>query len=110
LGYSLADRNERLKEADELISRAYQILPQDPHILDSVGWVKFRLGDNVQAEEYLRAAFAQMPQAEVAAHLGEVLWVQGRRDEAREIWRQGVELEPGNTVLLDTMRRFGVSP
>jgi len=110
LGYSLADRNERLKEADELIARAHQILPQDPHILDSVGWVKFRLGDNVQAEKYLRAAFEQMPQAEVAAHLGEVLWVQGRRDDAREIWRQGLELEPGNAVLLDTMRRFGVSP
>jgi tetratricopeptide (TPR) repeat protein len=110
LGYSLADRNERLKEADELIERAYQILPQDPHILDSVGWVKFRLGDNVQAEKYLRAAFEQMPQAEVAAHLGEVLWVQGRHDDAREIWRQGQELEPGNAVLQDTMRRFGVSP
>jgi tetratricopeptide (TPR) repeat protein len=110
LGYSLADRNERLKEADELIARAYQILPQDPHILDSVGWVKFRLGDNAQAEKYLRAAFEQLPQAEVAAHLGEVLWVQGRRDEAREIWRQGQELDPGNAVLQDTMRRFGVSP
>ena len=78
LGYSMADRNVRLEEAFELIYRAHQILPDDPYILDSLGWVKFRQGENQLAERYLRQAFEVRPEGEIAAHLGEVLWVIGQ--------------------------------
>jgi tetratricopeptide (TPR) repeat protein len=109
LGYSLADRNERLDEAYELIYRAHQILPEDPYILDSLGWVKFRQGDNEQAELFLRQAFEVRAEAEIAAHLGEVLWVMGQQDKARQIWREGLELDNTNPVLQQTLERFGVS-
>lgn len=109
LGYSLADRGLRLDEAHDLINRAHQILPQDPYILDSLGWVKFKQGDNEQALTYLRQAYDIEPQAEIAAHLGEVLWQMGRRDEAREVWRNGADLDGGNAVLQKTMQRFGVA-
>lgn len=109
LGYSLADRNERLDEAYELIYRAHQILPNDPYILDSMGWIKFRQGDNQQAEQYLRQAFEVKPEAEIAAHLGEVLWVMGEQVKAREIWREGLQLDSGNPTLKSTLERFGVS-
>jgi tetratricopeptide (TPR) repeat protein len=108
LGYSLADRNERIEEAYDLIMRAHQILPEDPFILDSLGWVKFRLGDNSQAEQYLRQAFAISPQAEIAAHLGEVLWAQGEQEQAREVWRQGLAIDGSDQILLETLTRFGV--
>ncbi len=109
LGYSMADRNVRLEEAYELIHRAHQILPDDPYILDSMGWVKFRQGDNQLAERYLRQAFEVRPEGEIAAHLGEVLWVMGQQDKAKEVWRQGLELEDGSPVLKETLERFGVS-
>jgi tetratricopeptide (TPR) repeat protein len=108
IGYSLADRNIRLQEAYELVSRAHQILPQDPYILDSMGWVKFRQGDNEQARRYLEQAFEIMPHAEVAAHLGEVLWASGQYEQARNVWRQGLELDSQNEVLLRTLERFGL--
>ena len=110
LGYSLADRGVRLKEAHELIARAHQILPEDPYILDSLGWVKFRLGENKAAEKYLRQAYQISPEAEIAAHLGELLWVTGRRAEAREVWAQGQSLDAKDPALLDTLARFGVAP
>jgi len=103
LGYSLADRGVRLKEAHELIARAHQILPEDPYILDSLGWVKFRLGENKAAEKYLRQAYQISPEAEIAAHLGELLWVTGRRAEAREVWAQGQSLDAKDPALLDTL-------
>lgn len=109
LGYSLADRNVRLDEAYDLIYRAHQILPEDPYILDSLGWIKFRQGDNAQAEKYLRQAYEMKPEAEIAAHLGEVLWVMGEQDKARDIWREGVELDATNATLKNTLERFGVS-
>ncbi|MCD8504167.1 MAG: tetratricopeptide repeat protein [Burkholderiaceae bacterium] len=109
LGYSLADRNVRLDEAYDLIYRAHQILPEDPYILDSLGWVKFRQGDNEQAEKYLRQAYEVKPEAEIAAHLGEVLWVMGEQDKARDVWREGVELDATNPTLKQTLERFGVS-
>jgi tetratricopeptide (TPR) repeat protein len=109
LGYSLADRGIRLEEAYELIARAHQILPQDPYILDSLGWVKFRQGDNEAAEEYLRLAYAMRPEAEIAAHLGELLWVTGRRAAAREVWAEGQQLDPTNDSLINTLKRFGVT-
>ena len=109
LGYSMADRNVRLDEAYELIYKAHQILPDDPYILDSMGWIKFRQGDNQQAERYLRRAYEAKPEAEIAAHLGEVLWVMGEQTKARAIWREGLELDSGNTTLQQTLERFGVS-
>ncbi len=109
LGYSLADRDLRLDEAHDLIYRAHQILPEDPYILDSLGWVKFKQGENEQALTYLRQAYEIDPQAEIAAHLGEVLWQMGRTDEAREVWRKGAALDNANPVLQKTMQRFGVS-
>lgn len=108
LGYSLADRNERLSEAYDLIYRAHQILPDDPYILDSMGWIKFRQGDNVQAERYLRQAFEIQPHAEIAAHLGEVLWVMGRQTQARQIWREGLEIDSSNEVLKQTLERLRI--
>lgn len=110
IGYSLADRNTRLQEAYELISRAHQILPQDPYILDSMGWVKFRQGDYDQAIDYLQRAFDLMPHAEVAAHLGEVLWVSGQYEQARDVWRLGLEIDSSNEVLVTTLKRFGLNP
>lgn len=109
LGYSMADRNVRLEEAYELIYRAHQILPDDPYILDSLGWVKFRQGENQLAERYLRQAFEVRPEGEIAAHLGEVLWVMGQQDKAKEVWRQGLELDDGSPALKETLERFGVS-
>ena len=106
LGYTLADQTERLDEALELIARALEIKPNDPYILDSMGWVNFRIGNNDKAIEYLRRALNVQKNAEVAAHLGEVLWVAGKRREAREIWQQGKQWSPDNAVLLDTMKRF----
>ncbi len=110
LGYSLADRGVRLEEAYELIARAHQILPEDPYILDSLGWVKFRLGENEDAERYLRQAYQISPEAEIAAHLGELLWVTGRRGEAREIWAEGQAIDANDPALIDTLARFGVEP
>ena len=109
LGYSLADRDLRLDEAYELIYRAHQILPDDPYILDSLGWVKFKQGDNEQALVYLEQAYDIEPQAEIAAHLGEVLWRLGRENEAREVWRKAIEVDDTNNVLRQTMQRFGVA-
>src|SRR5690606_24161735 len=87
LGYSFADRNMRLAEARKLIEKAHELAPDDAFILDSMGWVLFRQGDHEQAEQYLRRAHMLRPDPEIAAHLGEVLWVAGRHDEARQIWQ-----------------------
>ncbi|QEY58214.1 tetratricopeptide repeat protein [Pseudomonas sp. C27(2019)] len=106
LGYTLADRTERLQEARQLIEQAHQLEPNDAAITDSLGWVYYRLGDLVAAERLLREAFSTYPDAEVAAHLGEVLWQQGKRKEARRIWNQALESQPNNSVLLETMQRL----
>ena len=109
LGYSLADRNQRLPEALELITRALSLAPKDPFILDSMGWVKFRMGDNQAALEYLEQAYAKRPEADIAAHLAEVLWRLGRRDEAQKYLKEGAQREPKNSTLIDTAKRLGVS-
>ncbi|MDD9856997.1 MAG: tetratricopeptide repeat protein [Gammaproteobacteria bacterium] len=106
LGYTLADQTDRLDEAYELISKALALMPDDPFILDSMGWVNFRIGNNDKAIEYLRRALAVRKDAEIAAHLGEVLWVVGNKKEAREIWEQGKSWSPDNATLLDTLKRF----
>lgn len=106
LGYSLADRNVKLSEAFALISKAHQISPKDSFILDSLGWVNFRLGKNALALEQLQQAFTMKPEADIAAHTGEVLWVMGRRPEAEEMWRQGQKLDANNATLKETLKRF----
>ena len=106
LGYSLADRGERLDEAQEYIDKALALAPDDFFILDSKGWLAFRRGDLISAETWLRRAYAAKPDVEVAAHLGEVLWVQGRHDEARALWAEASKAEPNNEALRDTMKRF----
>lgn len=110
LGYSLADRNLRLDEARELIQKAVDLAPRDPFIRDSLGWVAFRQGRLQEARELLESAFRARPDAEIAAHLGEVLWSIGQQDEARRIWRQGQALRADNQTLRETLRRLQVSP
>lgn len=106
LGYSLADRGERLDEALALIEKALSLTPGDPFILDSKGWVLFRRGDAKGALEALIAAYAVRPDPEIAAHLGEVLWSLGRREEAEKTWREASRKSPGNEVLTATIKRF----
>jgi Flp pilus assembly protein TadD len=108
LGYSLADRNERLPEALELVAQAVKLAPSDGYILDSLGWVHYRMGDLDKAHEYLERAWRMRQHAEVGAHLGEVLWMQGERDKARDVWRESRELEPDNDTLRSTLRRLKV--
>ena len=106
LGYSLADRGLRLGEARELIVKALSLAPGDPFITDSLAWVEFRLGRHGEALRLLRQAYAARPDTEIAAHLGEVLWVMGQLDEARRIWAEGRQRDPDNEVLRETVRRL----
>ena len=106
LGYSLADRNIKLPEAFTLISKAHELSPKDAFILDSLGWVNFRLSKNTLALEQLQQAFKMKPEADIAAHTGEVLWVMDRRPEAEELWRQGQKLDANNPTLKETLKRF----
>jgi len=108
LGYTFADRNVRLPEAFELIDKALELAPDDAHILDSMGWVYFRMGNLAKAREYLERAYQLRPEAEVGAHLGEVLWAQGEHDAARRIWRQVRADEPDNEILSATLARLQV--
>ena len=110
LGYSLADRNTRLDEARQLITQALKLAPNDAYIQDSLGWVAFRQGQYAEALKILQAAYKARPDAEIAAHLGEVLWVMGKRQEAGAIWREGLLLKADNDTLVDTMKRFGFKP
>jgi tetratricopeptide (TPR) repeat protein len=106
LGYSLADRNLRLAEAKQLIERALQLAPGDPFITDSLGWVEFRLGNRDEALRLLRQAYQARPDAEIGAHLGEVLWAMGQHDEARRIWAEARSRDAGNDVLRETLVRL----
>jgi tetratricopeptide (TPR) repeat protein len=105
LGYSLADRNERLDEAQQLIDKALQLAPEDPFILDSKGWVLFRRGDAGSALDVLKKAFALRADPEIAAHIGEVLWSLGRQDEARKTWNEAAKADPTNQALVDTIKK-----
>ena len=105
LGYSLADRNVRLPEAKELIQKAVAFAPADPFIRDSLGWVEFRLGNQAEALRLLESAFKARPDAEIAAHLGEVLWSLGQRERAQATWQEGLRLNPDNETLLETIKR-----
>ena len=110
LGYSLADRGERLQEAQQLIEKALSYAPGDPFITDSLGWVLFRQGQAEQARTLLLQAWEKRPDAEIAAHLGEVLWSLHEQERARDVWRAGLRLHPDNAILRATMQRFGVAP
>lgn len=109
LGYTLADHNQRLPEALDLITQALELSPNDPFILDSMGWVKFRMGDNIAAADYLRRAYSVRPEADIAAHLAEVLWAQGKRDQARDLLRAALQKDPKNTTVQDVVKRLGVN-
>ena len=108
LGYSFADRNLRLQEAFDLISKANQIAPNDPYILDSLGWVEFRLGRLEQALKTLQRAYEIKADAEIAAHLGEVMWKMGRQDEAKKLWRSANDKDPKNETLRATLQRLQI--
>jgi len=108
LGYSLADRNLRLDEATALIKRAMELAPNDPFIADSLGWMEFRRGNRAEALRVLGRAYGSRPHVEVAAHLGEVLWTDGQREEALRIWRDGAARDGDNDILRDTLTRLKV--
>lgn len=108
LGYTLTDRTDRHEEAFAMITRAVQLKPDDPFYLDSLGWVYYRLGDLEKAEKYLREAVEIQPDVEFLAHLGEVLWELGKKQEARQVWQKGLEQDADNPLLLETMRRYGL--
>ncbi|WP_394808580.1 tetratricopeptide repeat protein [Nitrosomonas sp.] len=106
LGYSLAERGAQLPEALKLIRKAVELSPEDPYIMDSLGWVYYRMGNFVEGLNYLNLAFAARPDPEIAAHLGEVLWAKGAKDNAKDIWRFALEKDPDNDVLLETLQRI----
>jgi tetratricopeptide (TPR) repeat protein len=106
LGYTLTDRTDRHDEALALIKRAFEIRPDDAAIIDSMGWVHFRLGDTTAALNYLKDAYARSQDPEIAAHLGEVLWVTGETARAREIFDEALHAHPDNPVLQRTVDRF----
>lgn len=106
LGYSLAERNMRLEEARSLIAKALQYAPSEPFIVDSLGWVEYRLGNHQEALRLLRQAYGSRPDAEIAAHLGEVLWTVGEREEALKVWNEGARRDPKNEALRETRQRL----
>jgi tetratricopeptide (TPR) repeat protein len=110
LGFSFAERNVRLPEAKQLIQKALEFAPGDPFISDSLGWVEFRLGNRTEALRILQAAYKERPDAEIAAHLGEVLWVSGQREQAQSVWREGMLLNAENETLQETLKRLRVRP
>jgi tetratricopeptide (TPR) repeat protein len=108
LGYTLADRTERWEEAYPLIKKALALSPNNPAIIDSLGWVYFRMGEIDKARTLLEQAFELMPDHEIAAHLGELLWLSGETHEAREVWRQGLEQTPDSHFIEETLQRLDI--
>ncbi|MDR2364886.1 MAG: tetratricopeptide repeat protein, partial [Zoogloeaceae bacterium] len=106
LGYSLADRNLRLSEAYALIQKASALAPQDPYIMDSLGWVLYRQGQYQQALMTLEAAYNIKDDPEIAAHMGEVLWRLGKQEDARALWQKAAAEAPDNSTLKDTLKKF----
>ena len=107
LGYTLAVHTDRLDEADKLVSKAISLTPDDPAVIDSMGWLRFREGRSDEALPLLQKAYTQFPDPEVAAHLSEVLWTLGNRDKARALWAQASKADPENPTLRDTIKRLG---
>jgi tetratricopeptide (TPR) repeat protein len=110
LGYSFAERGVRLPEARELVNKALSLAPNDPFISDSLAWVEFKAGNLNEAIRILEKAFRSKPDPEIAAHLGEVLWVAGQKSRAQSVWKEGLALSKDNESLLETLRRFNVKP
>ncbi len=106
LGYSFAERNMRLPEARKLVEKALELAPEDYYIVDSMGWVQYREGDLKGAAATLRRAYDGRPDAEIGAHLGEVLWQLGQRDEARRVWQEALKTAPENETLAKTIKKF----
>jgi tetratricopeptide (TPR) repeat protein len=106
LGYSLLERKVRLKEAMQLVEKAYQLAPDDAAIMDSMGWGYYLTGDMTKSLEFLRRAYAAFPDPEIAAHLGEVLWQQGAREEAKNIWQDNLKKNPDNVALKAVIKKF----
>ena len=109
LGYTLVDRTGRIKEGVALITKAYKLEPDDPSIIDSMGWAEFRMGRYPQALVFLEKAYSLFPDAEIAAHLGEVLWVKGDRKRAEMIWDQALEQQPDSEIIKDTIERLNTA-
>jgi Flp pilus assembly protein TadD len=109
LGYTFAERNVHLDEALRLIETALKLSPDDPFIIDSMGWVQFRLGKLKEAEDYLRRAYAMRQDPEIAVHLGEVLWFKGQKADAHKVWRDAISKDPDNDSLKSTLARLHVS-
>ncbi|UCU98382.1 tetratricopeptide repeat protein [Acidovorax radicis] len=108
LGYSLADRGMHLEEAKQLIVKALEFAPNDPFIIDSLGWVEFRMGNKSDARRHLEAAYKVRSDVEIAAHLGEVLWSIGDTEGASRVWKEGLRASPDNDTLKETLKRLGV--
>ena len=108
LGYSLAERNTRLPEARQLILKALELAPGDPFITDSLGWAEFRSGNGAEALRILEGAYKNKPDADIAAHLGEVLWSMGQRARALQVWREAAALNAENETLQETLKRLRV--
>ena len=106
LGYTLLVMSDRLDEAKKLINKAFTSKPDDPYILDSKGWLEFKLGKLDRALEFLLMAFQQDKDAEIAAHIGEVYWMKGDREKAKEFWQLGETIDSENGSLIETMDRF----
>lgn len=106
LGYTFADRGIRLDEARSLVEKALTLAPDDPFVMDSMGWVYFRFGEYDKAAELLRKALALRPDPEISAHLGEVLWAKGSLEDARKVWRSALDLAPDNEVLRNVMQKY----
>jgi tetratricopeptide (TPR) repeat protein len=106
LGFTLADQTDRIEEAYAYLKRAIEIMPEDPAIIDSLGWVYYRMGNYEEAIGLLRTALSHFDDAEIAAHLGEVLWVSGQQQEARGIWQKALKKSPDDPALQEVMQRF----
>jgi len=106
LGYTLADQNDRLEEATNLIEKAYALSPNDPAIIDSLGWLKYRMGDNDTALSLLKKAYTLFKDQEIAAHLGELLWVTGSKNEAHAVWNHGLKITPDSDVIKKAIQRL----
>ena len=106
LGYTLADRTDRLSEARDYIEKALKLSPEDPFILDSMGWVEYRLGHVAQGLQYLERAFQQRPDPEIAAHLGEVMWTKGDQPGAEKVWRDALRDNPENDELQKVIKKY----
>jgi tetratricopeptide (TPR) repeat protein len=112
LGYTFADRNQRLPEAHQLIEQALKLSPDDAFIMDSMGWVLYRMGRMREALGFLQKAYTLRPDGDIAAHLGEVLWVDGQQEQARKVWTEALKANAENEALRNTIKKFApvISP